>query len=98
MARIAPVSMSASAAITPPQALSHNLAHVLRQVRAATLDNAKGFGRSFVKTLLLAIVVFVGAAVLEPLLCGQIQSLGERDLPVSRFALQARLQLRGDPP
>jgi hypothetical protein len=46
-----------SAAITPPQALSHNFAHVLRQVRAATLEDAKGLGRSLVKALLLAIVV-----------------------------------------
>lgn len=71
--------------MTPPQALSHNVAHVLRQVRAATLDNAKGFGGSFVETLLLAIVVLV--ALFEPLLRGQIQNLGERHLSAARFAL-----------
>jgi hypothetical protein len=59
-------------------------------VRVAAREDANGLRDGLVKAFLLAIVVRFDTRLLEPRLRRHFQSLGQRDLPASRFALQAR--------
>src|ERR1700722_14566970 len=93
-ATIAPVSTRASATMTLADALPDDRTRILR-VAGMALNSSEGFRGGRMKTPLLNGIVLVGTALLEPLLRGQVQSLGERNLPATRFALQHRFQLRG---
>src|ERR1700722_2316312 len=96
-ATIAPVSTRASATMTLADALPDDLTRILR-VAGIAFNRSEGFRGGRMETPLLNGIVLVGTVLLEPLLRGQVQCLGERDLPAARFALQSRSQLRGDPP
>src|SRR5665213_331443 len=95
-ATMAPVSTRASAPMTLPDALPDDLTRVLCIVGTA-LNRSNGFRGGRMKTPLLNGIVLC-AALLKPLVGGEIQRSRKRDLPAARFALQARFQLRGDPP
>jgi hypothetical protein len=73
-----------------PDQPPHYLARILRAPRVIARNHTNGLRSRFVKTLLLSVIVN-GTAPLEPLFGSQIQSLGERDLPAPRLALQASL-------
>jgi hypothetical protein len=73
--------------MTLPDALPDNLTRI-RRAAGMALNRSDGFRGGRMKTPLLNGII-LSAALLEPLLHGQIQSLGERTLSAARLLNRA---------
>src|SRR5271168_96885 len=93
MARIGPVSMSASGRIFAPQDTAKVAAGIFRAVATAACKGAQGFFRGSVEFALGFVVGNAGGAFLEPFLNGFFQERGYRDLAVTGLALEVGLKV-----
>src|SRR5271157_205748 len=99
MARIAPVSIKALAAIALFQPLSHGLPDLLGTVRVAHGKGPKAFRRRRVQARLFCLIVAILLlSRLQPLFRDAVQHFRQRRSLQPRLGLQRHLDLRVNPP
>src|SRR5208337_686796 len=97
-ARIAPVSISALAAIMPLQALAKRIARRLGPARVAAGEDSEAVGRGAVQSALRLVFRNVRIALLQPIAHGSLQHRRNRHLAQTRFPLQVRLKFARQTP